>query len=257
MTLQKTLTIAFYTFKEIWKSKILLNVFFVGVGLMVVTYVATEFTYGVPERVALDFGLGMLSLSTLGISLFLGVGLLSREIESRTVYMVISRPVPRFSFILGKLIGLMGIQAVNVFILASMTMTATKLLGGQIDGLILWAIGFIFLESLMLLLVVVLLSLMANNILSVLFSIVLLLLGHVIKDTQEISFIKTNPLVTKILDFYHFVLPAFYKLNLKDFILYKNDLPMSYLAGNLAYGIFYSAFLLLIVVFLFNRKNLD
>lgn len=257
MTLQKTLTIAFYTFKEIWKSKILLNVFFVGVGLMVVTYVATEFTYGVPERVALDFGLGMLSLSTLGISLFLGVGLLSREIESRTVYMVISRPVPRFSFILGKLIGLMGIQAVNVLILASMTMTATKLLGGQIDGLILWAIGFIFLESLMLLLVVVLLSLMANNILSVLFSIVLLLLGHVIKDTQEISFIKTNPLVTKILDLYHFVLPAFYKLNLKDFILYKNDLPMSYLAGNLAYGIFYSAFLLLIVVFLFNRKNLD
>jgi ABC-type transport system involved in multi-copper enzyme maturation permease subunit len=257
MTLQKTLMIAFYTFKEIWKSKILLNVFFVGVGLMVVTYVATEFTYGVPERVALDFGLGMLSLSTLGISLFLGVGLLSREIESRTVYMVISRPVPRFSFILGKLIGLMSIQAVNVFILASMTMTATKLLGGKIDGLILWAIGFIFLESLMLLLVVVLLSLMANNILSVLFSIVLLLLGHVIKDTQEISFIKTNPLVTKILDIYHFVLPAFYKLNLKDFILYKNDLPMSYLTGNLAYGIFYSGFLLLLVVFLFNRKNLD
>lgn len=257
MTLQKTLTIAYYTFKEIWKSKILLNVFFVGVGLMVVTYVATEFTYGVPERVALDFGLGMLSLSTLGISLFLGVGLLSREIESRTVYMVISRPVPRYAFILGKLIGLMGIQAVNVLILATMTMTATKLLGGQIDSLILWAIGFIFLESLMLLLVVVLLSLVANNILSVLFSLVLLLLGHVIKDTQEISFIKTNPLVTKILDLYHFVLPAFYKLNLKDFILYKNELPLNYLAGNLAYGLLYSAFLLLIVVFLFNRKNLD
>lgn len=257
MTLQKTLTIAYYTFKEIWKSKILLNVFFVGVGLMVVTYVATEFTYGVPERVALDFGLGMLSLSSLGISLFLGVGLLSREIESRTVYMVISRPVPRFAFIIGKLIGLMGIQAVNVLILASMTMTATKLLGGQIDGLILWAIGFIFIESLMLLLVVVLLSLMANNILSVLFSLVLLLLGHVIKDTQEISFIKTNPLVTKILDIYHFVLPAFYKLNLKDFVLYKNDVPLSYLLGNFGYGLLYSMFLLLMVVFLFNRKNLD
>ena len=59
MTLNKTLTIALYTFKEIWKSKILLNVFFVGMGLMVVTYVATEFTFGVPERVALDFGLGL------------------------------------------------------------------------------------------------------------------------------------------------------------------------------------------------------
>ncbi len=257
MTLNKTLTIALYTFKEIWKSKILLNVFFVGMGLMVVTYVATEFTFGVPERVALDFGLGMLSLSSLGISLFLGVGLLSREIESRTVYMVISRPVPRYAFILGKLIGLMGIQAVNVLILAIMTMSTTRLLGGEINALIFWTIGFIFLESLMLLLVVVLLSLLANNILSVLFSIALLLLGHVIKDTQEIAFVKSSPFAVKILEAYHFMLPAFYKLNLKEFVLYKNELSLNYLAGNLAYGILYSAFLLLVIVFLFQRKNLD
>ncbi len=257
MTLNKTLTIALYTFKEIWKSKILLNVFFIGMGLMVVTYVATEFTFGVPERVALDFGLGMLSLSSLGISLFLGVGLLSKEIESRTVYMVIARPVPRYAFILGKLIGLMGIQAVNVLILAIMTMSTTRFLGGEINGLIFWTVGFIFLESLMLLLVVVLLSLLANNILSVLFSLALLLLGHVIKDTQEISFVKDNPIAVKILEAYHFMLPAFYKLNLKDFVLYNNELPPSYLFGNLAYGILYSAFLLLAVVFLFQRKNLD
>ncbi len=257
MTLSKTFTIAYYTFREIWKSKILLNVFFVGIGLMVVTYVATEFTYGVPERVALDFGLGMLSLSSLGISLFLGVGLLSKEIESRTVYMVISRPVSRHAFIIGKLLGLMSIQAVNVLILSSMTMTATKLLGGDISPLIIWSVIFIFLESLMLLLVVVLLSLIANNILSVLFSLVLLLLGHVIKETQAINFIKDNPVVVKILDVYHFILPAFYKLNIKDFVLYKNDLPFSYLVGNLSYGILYSLFLLAMVVFIFNKKNLD
>jgi ABC-type transport system involved in multi-copper enzyme maturation permease subunit len=257
MTLSKTLTIAHYTFKEIWKSKILLNVFFVGIGLMVVTYVATEFTYGVPERVALDFGLGMLSISSLGISLFLGVGLLSREIESRTVYMVISRPVPRYAFIIGKLLGLIGIQAINVIILATMTMTATKLLGGDITSLIIWAIVFIFLESIMLLMVVVLLSLMANNILSVLFSLVLLLLGHAVKETQEINFLSDNPVIVKILDVYHFILPAFYKLNLKDFVIYKNDLPMSYLAGNFLYGVLYSIFLLVAVVLIFNRKNID
>lgn len=257
MNLSKTLTVAFYTFKEIWKSKILLNVFFVGLGLMVITFVATEFTYGVPERVALDFGLGMLSLSSLSISLFLGVGLLSKEIESRTVYMVISRPVPRYCFILGKLIGLMGIQAINVAVLASMTMIATKILGGALSPLVFWTVGFVFLESLLLLLVVVLLSLLANNILSVLFSVVLLLLGHVVKDTQEISFIKTNPFATKILEVYHFILPGFYKLNLKDFVIYNQDLPFSYLGSSLAYGVLYSAFLLFVIVFLFNRKNLD
>jgi ABC-2 type transport system permease protein len=194
MALNKILIVAKYTFKEILKSKILLNVFFIGIGLMVVTYVATEFTYGVPERVALDFGLGMLSLSALAISLFMGVTLLSKEIESRTVYMVISRPVPRYAFILGKIVGLMGIQLINILILGSLTLIATKILGGKIDPLTIWAIGFTFLESLMLLLLVVFVSLFANNILAVILSVVVLLLGHSIKDTQDIQFVKHNPL---------------------------------------------------------------
>jgi ABC-2 type transport system permease protein len=257
MASSKILIVAKYTFKEILKSKILLNVFFIGIGLMVVTYVATEFTYGVPERVALDFGLGMLSLSSLAISLFMGVTLLSKEIESRTVYMVISRPVPRYAFILGKIVGLMGIQLINILILGSLTMIATKLLGGNIDPLTIWAIGFTFLESLMLLLLVVFVSLFANNILAVLLSVVILLLGHSIRDTQDIQFVKQNPLLNHLLDGYHFVLPAFYKLNLKDFVIYNKTLEASYLYSNMAYGVLYSAFLLLMIVFVFNKRNLD
>jgi ABC-2 type transport system permease protein len=257
MTLEKIFVIAKTTFKEIWKSKILVNVFFIGLAMMVITYVATEFTYGVPERVALDFGLGMLSLSSLGISLFLGVGLLSKEIDSRTVYMVISRPVPRYAFILGKIIGLMGIQVVNVLLLSMMTITATILLGGQVTELLIWAILFTLIESLMLLLVVVLISLLANTVLSVLLSVVLLLLGHVIRETQDISFVATNPVLVKVLDFYHFALPAFYKLNLKSEVIYKSKMTSDYLFMSGGYGILYSLFLLLMIVYFFNKKNLD
>lgn len=257
MTWRKILIVASYTFKEILKSKILLNVFFIGIGLMVVTYVATEFTYGVPERVALDFGLGMLSLSSLAISLFMGVNLLSKEIESRTVYMIISRPVPRFAFIIGKILGLMGIQILNICILGSLTLTATVLMGGEIDPLTFWSIGFTLLESLMLLLLVVFVSLFANTILAVILSTVVLLLGHSIRDTQQIQFVQNTPLLNHVLDAYHFILPAFYKLNLKDFVIYNKTLELSYLTQNLAYGILYSGFLLLMIVYVFNRKNLD
>lgn len=257
MILSKIKSISYYTFRELYKSKILLNVFFVGLGLMVVTYVATEFTYGVPERVALDFGLGMLSISSIAISLFLGVSLLSKEIESRTVYMIISRPVPRYAFILGKLLGLVGIQALNILILSSMTLLSSYLLGGSLSPLVFWAILFVFIESILLLLVVVVISLVANNILSVLFSVILLLLGHAIKDTKGILFVQTRPLLKSLLDIYHFVLPAFHKLNLKDFVLYEKSLPMSYLLPNFVYGVTYSAALLCLIVVIFNRKNLD
>lgn len=257
MILNKIQTISLYTFKELFKSKILLNVFFIGLGLMLVTYIATEFTYGVPERVALDFGLGMLSISSIAISLFLGVSLLSKEIESRTVYMIISRPVPRYAFIIGKVLGLIGIQIINILILSLMTIISCSLLGGEISSLLIWSIVFIFIESILLLFLVVLISLMANNILSVLFSVILLLLGHAIKDTQDILFVKSSPFLTGVLDVYHFILPAFHKLNLKDFVLYERSLPLDYLLSSAFYGITYSLALLMFIIYIFNRKNID
>lgn len=257
MILQKIRTIGYYTFRDLYKSKILLNVFFVGIGLMVVTYVATEFTYGVPDRVALDFGLGMLSISTIAISLFLGVGLLSKEIESRTVYMIISRPVPRYAFILGKIVGLMAIQFINLLILSLMTIIACLLLGGNIDSILFWSILFTFIESILLLLVVILISLLTNNILAVLFSVILLLIGHSIKETQDVAFVQGSPLLKGVLDLYHFALPAFHKLNLKDFVIYEKSLSLSYLIPSFIYGLIYSAAVLLFIIVIFNRKNID
>ena len=98
--LEKIYHIAKYTFVEIYKGKILYNVLLIGIGLILLTYVASEFTYGVPSRVALDFGLGTLYLSSVGIALFLGATLISKELENRTVYMILSRPLKRSSFLL-------------------------------------------------------------------------------------------------------------------------------------------------------------
>ena len=257
MIIKKIHTISYYTFKELLKSKILLNVFFVGLALVVVTFVATEFTYGVPERVALDFGLGMLSISTLAISLLLGVNLLSKEIESRTVYMVISRPVPRYAFILGKLLGLLQIQFLNVILLGSMTLASVYFLGGELSSLIYWSILFIFLEAALLLFVTVFISLITNNILSAILALVILVLGHAVKETQNVSMVVSHPWIKSVLEAYHFALPGFYKLNIKEFVLYNSTLPNEYLFSSLVYGLTYSVFLLLMIVFVFNRKSID
>jgi ABC-2 type transport system permease protein len=253
----KIYTIAYYTFKEVLKSKVLYGVVFIGLAIMLSVFVASEFTYGAPFRVAIDVGLGLLSLSSLGISLFLGVNLLSKEIESRTIYMIISRPVTRVQFILGKLLGLIGVLLINTFILSTMIILVTILLGNEIEGLFFWSIFFNFLESLLLLLVVTAFSLVTNTILSSVFSFVLLIAGHFIADTQNIFFVKSRPILGEILKFYHYVLPGFYKLNIKDFVIYKQSLSTEFLVMNTIYGLSYSAFLLFIIIYVFNRKNLD
>ncbi|WPU65534.1 ABC transporter permease [Peredibacter starrii] len=249
--------IAYYTTKEILKSKILINVFLVGLAMMVISYVASEFTYGVPQKVALDFGLSMLWFSSCGIALFMGVGLISKEIDSRTVYMIISRPVPRYAFVLGKIAGLIAVLVINIALLAGMTLLASAFLGGEISDLVYWTLGFTLLEAILLLLVVIFFSLIANNILAIIISFLLLTVGHAVQETQNYLFVTSRPLLKSVLEFYHLILPAFYKFNLKDFMLYNQTLPLDYLLINLTYGVIYSLFVLVLIIFLFNRKNLD
>ncbi|MFT6630750.1 MAG: ABC-type transport system involved in multi-copper enzyme maturation permease subunit [Bacteriovoracaceae bacterium] len=255
--LKKIHIISKTTFKEIIKSKILLNTLFLGLLLLMITFVAYSFTYGAVDRVALDFGLGMLSLSSVGISIFIGVGLLSKEIESRTVYMIISRPVSRKVFIIGKLIGLSYVLVLNILILSSLTLSLYFIIGGTFSPLILWSILFIMLESILILFIIAFFSLVTTQTISVMLTLVLYAVGQSIKAAQSTGFAKSNPLVTQVLEIYHFILPAFYKLNIKEFVLHKSIMPLSYLGGTFAYGVMYSFFLLFMCIFVFERKNLD
>lgn len=253
----KSLVIAKYTFLELVKSKILYNIVFLGIGLLTVTYVAYSFTYGEPDRVALDFGLGMLSLSSVGIALFIGVSLLSKEIESRTVYMIVSRPVKRSSFIVGKYLGLSGILLLNIILLASLTLSLFFLIGGEYSTLIGWTILFTIFESLIVLGLVGTLSLVTGQIMAVLYTISLYILGHAINTAMKTSFVSNRPSLSSILDAYHFFLPGFYKLNIKEYALYKNTLDWDYLLLNSAYSLIYFSALLCLSVIIFDRKNLD
>jgi len=253
----KIFTIAKYTFKELVKSKVLLNVIFLGLGLLLVTFVAYSFTYGEPSKIALDFGLGTLSLSSVAIAIFIGVGILYKEIESRTVYMIISRPVPRFSFIIGKILGLIGILVINILILATITLSLYFSIGGEFQSLILWAVGFIILESVLVLLVVSVLSLISTQTISVILTVISYICGHAISGIKLTSTYKLNSSFQVLIDLYHFILPGFYKLNLKDFVLYEQKVEYSYLFASMTYGLLYSGFLIMLAIIIFDKKNLD
>jgi ABC-type transport system involved in multi-copper enzyme maturation permease subunit len=255
--LNKIFVVSKYTFKEIIKSKIIINVFVLGLILLGITYVTSQFTYGVPEKTALDIGMGLLFLSTVGLAIFFGSGLVSNELETRTIYMIISRPISRFSFLVGKLLGLSSVMLVNTIILASMTILVYFLQGGSYQNLFSWTISFIFIEALILLFVVVLFSLLTNKNLTVFFSIILLFSGHAVDEAMISKFAEKNPMISFLLEWYHFVLPGFYKFNLKDYLLYKQTLPWDYLLSNLAYGIVYLLGVMFICSWLFERKDFD
>lgn len=255
--LRKAAVVCYYTYLDIIRSKILVNVGVLGIGLLVVTYVAFQFTYGNPTKVALDFGLGTLSLSSVGIALFFGSNLLSKEIDQRTIHMIISRPVPRYAFILGKISGLIIVLFLNVTLLSLLTLSIYFVAGGEYQNLILWSILFIFLEAVIVLLLVVFLSLLTSQTLSILLTIVLYVVGHALGEVKELSFVSERPALQVIIEGYKFVLPAFYKLNLKDYVLYNQSLSLPFLLTSLGHALFYGMATVFGCIFILNKKSLD
>jgi hypothetical protein len=153
--------------------------------------------------------------------------------------------------------GLALVLITNVALLSLMTLICSSLLGGQISNLLFLTILFTILESVLLLLLVVFFSLLTSPILATVVSVLIWILGHAVKESQSLTYVQNRSAFKVILKFYHLILPAFYKLNLKDFVIYQQSLPVSYIVSALSYGAFYSAFLFLLIVYIFNKKNLD
>lgn len=255
--IKKILIIARYTFVEIYKSKIMMSIVFLGLALVVVSFVASEFSYGVPERVALDFGFGSLTFSSVGMAIFIGVNLIAKEVENRTVYMTLARPVRRYSFILGKILGLSCILLVNILLLGSLSVAFFLYLGGVFTPLLIWMIAFAFLESLLALLIVILFSLMTNITLSVVYTIAIYIAGHAISDITLLPYVKATPWLEETINLYAWIFPNFSKINIKDYAIYKQTLSFSYLSSAGAYATSYAIMLLMFSSLIFNKKNLD
>lgn len=249
--------ISINTFKQLTQGKVLANTLFLSIGLMVFSFVTTKFTFGVPHKVAIDVGLGLLTLSSVIIALSLGVGLISNEIEARTLYVILSRAVKRETFYVGKILGLSLVLLVNVIILGIFTLITFVILGGEIDSLILWSMFYIFLEAELLLVVTVFLSLICNKALNIVSTITLWIVGHSIASVLETRMVKHYPALKSALQTYEYFFPGFYKLNLKDHAIYQQVVENSYLFSGILYTLLYSSAIILISCIMFRKKNLD
>ncbi len=255
--MSRTLVIAKYTVLELVKGKILLASLLLGLGIVFISFLPSSLAYGTPEKVALDIGMGILSLSSVGIAIFLGSSLVSTEIENRTVYIILTRPVSRSSFILGKIWGLLVVLVLNGLILSSLTLGFYLFFSGNYSPLILWNVFFTLLESAFCLMIVVFFSLVTNKIAAVIWSLALYFLGHTLPATLEINSVKNNPLLYKVLEVTSSIVPNFSKINIKDFLIYKETLEPSFLWGASAYALVYIAFIALGATLIFQKKDLN
>ncbi|HXF91776.1 MAG TPA: ABC transporter permease [Nitrospiraceae bacterium] len=249
------LVIALNSFRETLRDKILYNLLIFAVLLIGASVLLGELTIAEHKKVVTDMGLAAINLIGILIAVFVGIGLVSKEIERRTVYTIMARPISRTQFLLGKYAGLVLTLSVNVLIMMAVFSVTLLLSGALVHIALFQAVALIFVELLVVTAVALLFSTFSSATLSAILTLAIYVIGHLTADLRGIA-AKTESVVLKWLtEGLYYVFPNLEMLNVKGQGAWGISIPLSYQVVASTYGILYAALLLMVACVVFQRRD--
>lgn len=251
----KVSAIALNTFKEAVRDRILYAILIFALVMLAGSTVLVSISVGGEAKILKDLGLACISLFGTLIAIFLGIGLVSKEIEKRTVYTVLSKPIHRYQFILGKYLGLVLTLLVNVSVMTLGLIGLVYLWEGMSSLSLLLAVLFIFLELLLVTALALLFSTFSSPTLSAIFTLCLFVAGHLSADLRLFA-TRFGGAVTKLsAEALYYLLPNLSRLNFKDQAVQGVGIDGSTVALSFLYALLYTATLVLAAMAVFQRRD--
>ncbi len=248
--------IAANTFRETIRNKVLYNILFFAALIIVLSISFGKWSVFARAQVMQDFGLATMSISGLLLAVFVGVGMLGREVSTKTVYSLAVKPVPRYVIVFGKFAGLTATLTLNYALMGLFFVLALGSIGGEIGLPLLAAIVLIWAEMGVIVAVALLFSTVTNTTLAAMFTLGFYIAGH-FNDLIGIQAVKEeNPALVGIMKFMYYAIPNLEHFNVRSRVVYDLPIPTSYLAGVLGYGALYMMFFLILSSMSFARKDL-
>lgn len=269
-TLRPIMAVASLAFRESARNRVLHALLFAlvaacGLSFLFAWASGSEQTDRLPKIVG-DLSLSALVLLGTIASIFLGTNLVYQEIERRTVFSVLARPISRGGFVVGKFFGLAGVMGVAITLMSGVFLLAYGLAGGTIGVHIFCALGLIYVELLVVIAVALFFSVAAHPIEGAVFSFVVAVAGHQTASLKELGTTMLKRAgeapemmviaTDKFLYALYVVLPNLERFNLRGSAIYGFDLPWGQVAGSLVYAVVYIAILLSLSTLVFRRKVL-
>ncbi len=251
----KIIAIAGITFKEAKRDRILYLLFFFAAVGIIASRVLAILTVGDRVKIIKDVGLASISIFGVLMAVLIGTSLVYKEIDKKTIFTLLSKPLHRAQFILGKFLGLV----LTLFIMtAFMTLIFLALVYVHtftIEWPLLMAVAYIFLELILVTAVAILFSTFSTPILSSIFSLAFYLIGH-LSWGLELLIKKMRPgtgrAAARVL--YTF-LPDLENFNFKTEVVHALPIPAGIYLYSFLYGIFYTAFILGLAILVFRRRD--
>lgn len=251
----KIKAIAFNTFKEAIRDRILYLLLFFAAACIIFSRLLALLTVGDKVKIIKDVGLSSLSLFGALMAILMGTGLVFKEIDKKTIYTIISKPIHRYQFLLGKFFGLVLTLFIMLLLMSFIFLALVFFHTFKIEWGMFIAILFIFFELCLITSVALLFSCFSTPILSSIFSLAFYLIGHTAWGIETLIK-KIPPGAGKTLAqfLYHF-LPDLENFNFKTEIVQQLDIPSEVYLYSILYGIFYTLFVLIIAVLIFRKRD--
>jgi len=251
----KLKTIALNTFKEAVRNKVFYLLVVLGIITALSSQVISMLTLGDKIKVLKDVGLAAIDFFCVLIAVFTGINLVYKEIEKKTIYNIISKPISRSIFIIGKFMGLALTLLVALISMAGIFFFFLFAAAGTFDVYILLYFFMLYLQLLVIIAISLVFSSFSTPILSSIYTISLYLIGNVTWTFNQFKDKLVNPLEKIIAYTLYYLLPNLEKFNIKNAVVMQTGVESHLIIQAILYGLIYTTALLILSILIFSRKE--
>lgn len=251
--------VAVNTFREAVRDRVLYNLIFFALLMIGSAVLVGQISIGIEHLVIINLGLTAISIIGLVMAMFIGVGLVYKEMEKRTLYSLLSKPIRRWEFLAGKFGGLMLTLAVNTALMTLGLGAALFYVSRSFtraDSSILVAVYFILLELAMVTALALFFSCFSTPMLSTLFTLGLFIAGAFAEDLRDLSTLTQNHVLGFALRVLYYLLPNFHNFNVIAAVAHGESIPAALVGQNTLYAALYITIVLLGASAIFANRNL-
>jgi Cu-processing system permease protein len=251
--------VALNTFREAVRDRVLYSLVFFALLMMAAAIAVGQISIGIEETVIVSLGLSAISAIGLLISIFIGVALVSKEMDKRTLYALLAKPVRRWEFVLGKFGGLVLTLAVNTAAMALgllLAMIYVKHSLERSDAAVLVAVYFILLKLALIVALALLFSCFTTPLLAILFTVGLYIVGLYVQELRNLPVEVMSPAMAAFTKWLSYLLPNFENFNVMAMAAHGRAVPGALILQNTVYTVVYCTIVLTAAAAVFSRRNL-
>ncbi|RKH38886.1 ABC transporter permease [Corallococcus llansteffanensis] len=242
-------------FREARRNRVTVVVGVFAAVVLLSSTLVTEVTVATFDRVLTDFGLGMMSIILVFLAIFLSSSLLSREIERRTIFLVVSKPVSRRQFLLARLAGTMLTLGVLLVAMTLVFLSQLLLFGAEITQTQLLASAGLWFELLIISSVGILFSSFAGPAVSAIATTGMYFTGHLTGDLYQLASRSESVAMRAVGKAIYYLLPNLERVNFRPQATYALPVDASTFLSGVGYSLAWTLVLTTLAIFIFERRD--